>query len=31
MTHTCACNFTFTFGWNRFCGFGFFGAAKKRA
>ena len=31
MTHACAHSFTFTYGWNRFYGFGFFGVAKKRA
>jgi hypothetical protein len=31
MAHIFAHSFTITFGWDRFCGFGFFGVVKKRA
>jgi len=31
MSHTYACSFTFSFGWARFCGFGFFGVDKRQA
>ena len=31
MTHTNAYSFTFTFCWNRFNGFGFFGVEKRQA
>ena len=31
MAHTNAHNFTYSFGWNRFYGFGFFGVETQRA